>query len=336
MKNHTFIYFFVFVLVIIASGCSGTYDHKIDFNPSEPLRIAVLPFLAVDSDGKVVEQESRLVLDNLSLVSTALEETPNQIVRKLVMAELKNSGLDLISPGLIDIDLPHHGFNKADGTIDTERLHSIAAKELCTHFLDCDAVMYGTVTHWDRSYYGIESVNTVGVDMKLVSARTGKIIFSANAEDSDSRGITKIPTGFSSIVLEPIKGLDSDIIVKLARSVTKKMLEPLDLKSRPDFLETAPPSIFASSHDQAIGTLPKNKPLIVVMFASEKQAASFSIGSTIKGIPMIERHPGHYYGEYVPLPGDSFVNAPVVVAVTDMYGRTTTQQIAKEALTLGN
>lgn len=325
--------FFLILLCFLVSACAGTYTHTIDFNPSEPLRIAVLPFLTVDSDGKPKEEEGRLVLDNLALVSSALEATPSQIVRKFTINQLSKTGLDIVSSALIDIDLPHRGYGTADGKLDTIKVNGESAKALCTTFLDCDAVLYGKVTRWDRSYYGIQSVNTVGIELKLVSARTGKTIFEGKGEDSESRGITKIPTGLSSVVLEPIKGLDSEIIVSLANSVVRQVLEPLDVSKRAEFLETAPPAIFASSHD-AKGKVSSHTPLIVVMFASPGSTGSFSIGTSVTDLPMIERAPGHYYGEYVSLPGDSFKNEPVVVSVTDSFGRTTKQEISKDSISL--
>jgi Putative bacterial lipoprotein (DUF799) len=210
-------------------ACAGSYKTKLDFNPTEPLRVAVIPFVAKDAQGRIIEQEGRLLVDNLSLLSTEVSETPAQTVRKAAIAELKKTSLDLVSSALIDIDLPHHGYARADGSLDISKILETKPSILCSSFLSCDAVLYGTVTRWDRSYYGIESVNTVGIELSLVSASTGAILYSSMAEDSESRGISKIPTGISSVVLEPLKGLDSEIIDSLAKSIIQRMLDPLNL-----------------------------------------------------------------------------------------------------------
>jgi hypothetical protein len=44
---------------------------------------------------------------------------------------------------------------------------------------------------------------------------------------------------------------------------------------------------------------------------------------------MLERAPGHYIGEYVPLPEDSLSSQYVVVSLKDEFGRSTSQKLAK-------
>ncbi len=325
---------FLCVFGVSLSACSGSYKHTLNFNPSEPLRVAVLPFLAVDEGGKPVLLESRLLIDNLSLVSTDQPQTPLQIVRKEVITGLSDSGLDLVSTALIDIDLPHHGFALADGSLDTAKLWATNPKELCTAFLNCDAVLYGKVTRWDRTYYGIQSNNTVGVNLKMVAAKDGKVLFESRAEDSESRGVTKGPTGFSSLLIEPVKGLDSQIIVDLSRTTVRKMLAPLRTTNRPKFLETAPPSIYAASHDAVNGKVAPSRRLVVVMYGTGDSAATFSIGSVVSGLPMVESSPGHYYGEFLPLPGEKFDPQTITVRLSDQFGRSTEQPLLERLVRL--
>ena len=142
---------FLIIFSIVFVSCSGTYHQNLNFNPVEHLRVAVLPFVFVDKNGKINNQESRLLLDNLELVSSQLQETPSQIIRRSVIGELHNSALDVVSPALIDIELPHHGFGLSDGSIDLEKLVKTDPRDICKHLIDCDAVMYGKVTKWDRS-----------------------------------------------------------------------------------------------------------------------------------------------------------------------------------------
>lgn len=322
------------IFLFLITGCAGSYNHNLNFNPSEPLRIAVLPFLQTDDNNQVVVSEGRLLVDNLSLVSSTVTNTPTQAVRKRTIEALEKTGLDVVNSSLIDIDLPHHGFALSDGSIDTVKLHHSSAKEICEALLNCDAVLYGTVKKWERNYYGVESVSSVGISFTIVSARSGKTIFESSGEDSTSRGITKIPTGLSSIFLEPIKGLDSEIISKLAGEVVTKMIEPLNITKRADFLESSPPSIYASSTDAQGTTLKSTETLIVLAFGSEHDQATFSIGNTVTDIPMIERTPGHYFGAYVPLDSDSFSSASITVSLKDSFGRSTIQKISKKPLTL--
>lgn len=311
--------------LLFLTACSATFQNKVDFNPTEPLRVAVLPFSQVDDKGNIISDDPNIFLDKIALVSRKLEDTPPVYVQKLVQSELQRTGLDLVTPALVGAQLAHHGFGKAP-LYNQEKITRTSAKELC-ELLSCDALLFGTVTAWDRSYYGIQSVATVGVDLKLVRAADGKQLFTASGKDSDSRGLTKGPTGFSSLVLEPIRGLDNDIIAGLAQRTVATMLKPLALQNRPEYLNSSPPAIFASSHDVNSGEISRKSPMTVVLLGTGKKSASFSIGKAIEEIPMIEKDAGHYIGEYYPLEIDHFQDEPVAVYLTDEFGRTTEQKV---------
>ena len=315
------------LLALVIAGCSSKYTERLDFNPLEPLRVAVLPFAQVDPVKGVSNSEGRIILDNLSLVSTTVADTPAQILRKQSFSELQGSALDLLSVALIDIDLPHQGFALADGTIDLKKLYNTDPAELCSKFLNCDAILYGYIHRWDREYYGVQSVNTVDIELKLVLAKNSKVLFEARGKDTESRGLTKGPTGISDLVLEPIKGLDAEIINELGKSVVTRLLKPLRVSERPEFLSSEPPDIFAASHNAPDGKLLPREPLIVLVFGTSQTPARFTIGDTGISVPMVERFPGHYYGEYLPEPEDIISSAPVEVTLTDKFGRSTVKRI---------
>ncbi len=336
-KTHSMFYivrlgFFVSILGLTA--CSGQYQQTLNFNPDEPLRVAVLPFVQLDQANKIVKSESRLFTDNLDLDSDKSDLSPAQIVRQAALAELSESGLDLVSSALVDIDLPHRGLASSDGSIDLDKLLKTDPKQICNDFLNCDALLYGTIKRWDRSYYGVQSVNSIELELKLVSVLTNRVLFLATAKDSESRGITKIPTGISSVVLEPLRGLDSEIIEQLAQQMVAKMLKSLRSDSRPAFLESAPPVLYATSYYPEVPVIERSQPFIVLAYGSTNQAVTFSIGTAIKNIPMIERSPGHYYGEYLPLDLDRFSKSEVRVEIRDRYGRKSHESVALGAVSL--
>ena len=328
------------ILILLIScaliSCSGKYVSKLDFSASESIRVAVLPFVQVDEKDRLITPDRDYLIDDISVVSYKLKDSPAVFVQKLVQDELRNTGLDVLSPALVVANLSHHGYDDMtqNPPINLEKSRNSDPKEICTNVVSCDAVLYGKITKWKRSYYAIQSVNTVAVDIKIISAKDGKVLFSSFAEDSDSRGITKGPTGISNLVIEPIQGLDNKIITELAKKVVRKMLSPLKMDNRPEFLESSAPSIYASAHDAPGGVIKKTEPLTVLMFGSSKDTATFSIGNTIENIPMVEKDSGHYIGKYFPLPKDNFSNQNVYVALTDNFGRTTKQKIGTAAISL--
>ncbi|HMO18840.1 MAG TPA: hypothetical protein PKA63_12170 [Oligoflexia bacterium] len=325
--------FIQFLLASFAS-CTGHYNHVLEYSPYEPLRIAVLPFRQVNSEGKLMEEDGELLVDELPLISSEVKDSPVALARQLVLAELKKTPLDVISSSLIDIELPHRNLAYSDGKFNLERIFEVPAKTYCENFLDCDAVLFGTIRKWDRDYYGIQSVNEIEIELKLVSARSDKILFHSRAKDSESRGLTKGPTGYSSLVLEPIKGLDSVLVEDLARRIISQMLSPLKVKPKSGLDTTPPPAIFAVSHDAIDGKLQKDRPLIVLALADAGNTANFTIGNYLRKIPMLEQTPGHYFGEYWPLDGEKFENQTVFVSIKDEQGRETRLEVDRGPVSL--
>ncbi len=314
------------------SGCAGTYQHTIDLDPAEPMRVAILPFAYLDSDGKIMDLDGELAIDQVALVSSELGERPTQLVRNAVQRELSRTAFDLIPYPVIEGAIVHNGLSKGLAP-DLEKIYNIKPSEL-SELLDADAILYGKITAWDRSYYGLQTINRVGIELKLINPRTGKELFSAKAEDTDNRGLSKGPTGWTSLAIEPIKGLDNDVISALTARVVKKMIEPITVPKRPAVIETSPPSIFASATDAKNGVIKPGEPLTVLMFGSPENTAVFSIGTTVENVPMIEIDKGHFIGEYYPLPGEKFENEQVVVYLKDRYNRSAQQKVGVEPVSL--
>lgn len=305
------------------TACSSNFQHQMDFNKLEPLRLAVLPFAQVNQDGQIVSDDGSKAIDDINLVSDQLKNTPAEITRNLVQSELKSTSLDVISPGLIDLELPHHGLLK-DGELDLARVLKTPASEYCKKIFDCDAVLYGKVKKWDRSYYGLQTVNSVKFEIEIKSGRDDKTLFLSSGEDYETRGISKGPTGYADLILEPIKGLNSALITDLAGKTVKIMLEPLQA-NYVDHDNTSPlPVIYAVSTTMQNRTLAPGDKLVVLVFGSPDMTASFSIGRLIQNIPMLENSSGRYYGVYVPLESDSFKDESVTISLRDDKGKTTT------------
>lgn len=321
-------------LLVGSLGCSATRTYDLGFEPTESLRVMVLPFVELDSNDEIVQPDAEYFVDGIPLVSERLEEDPPELLRQMVQTALEGSAQTVLAPYLVNVELPHHGFGRADGSFNLKKIYSVAPKELCRHFLDCDAVMYGYVTDWDRSYYGIQTVNAVGLRLKILSARTGKQIFSSEIEESSGRGLSGGPTGFSDLVIEPLKGLDSKEITEVARRVAEEAVSPLmvgrsaNVKGLP-----SPPSIYAVAHTVS-NDVEGGSRVHVLVFAAPHLRATFSIGEGVVGIPLFEVEPGNYIGEYRALPNEAFSNATVSVVCQDDQGRATEQTSGSGTLSL--
>jgi hypothetical protein len=108
------------------------------------------------------------------------------------------------------------------------------------------------------------------------------------------------------------------------------------LRSKPTTPVAGPPSIYAAATDSHHGNFGAAKPLLVLMYGSTAKVASFSIGSAIRDVPMVEKYPGHYAGEYYPLDGESFSEEAVTVQLRDEFGRATTHTLPGQPLRLAS
>ncbi len=315
----------IIMVILLLSSCSGKQEVKTPYSSTEALRVMVLPFVQVDDAGNIQLSETELAVDGVPLVSEKLDEDPPELLRQMVQSELKASQFDVVLPYLVNVELPHHGFGFPDGSFNLKKIYGTSAGDLCTKFLDCDAVLFGWVTDWDRSYYGLQSVNEVGLRLRLVSAKSEKTLYEVEVEESEGAGLSGGPTGFSDLVLEPIRGLDAKNIEELARTAARKAVEPLRATARPENVSIAPPSIFAVAHSPRQLSRDTSDTLLVLAFGSAAAQATFSIGNEIENFPMIEIEPGQYVGEYQALPEERLASSLVTVQLIDRYGRSTEQ-----------
>jgi hypothetical protein len=322
--------------IILITGCSKRLTYTLNFPPGEHLRVAVLPFAQIGTDGKLLLNNEKmlptdnLIIDKVSIISSPLKETPTLFVRTLVQNELQKTDLEIIDPHLIEIELPHHGFGNSKGNFDIDKIRQAQATQICTHLIECDAVLYGTIHQWKRRYYGIESVNSVDVEIILRRARDNSILYQARLKKNESRGLTGGPTGISDLLLEPIRGLNSEIIEDLARQVVRELVKPLSTNPNNEEIGFLP-VIYAATHN-APPTLAPLGSFDVLVYGSPHCQTSFRIGEISGDIPLIERSSGHYSGQYFGERGEGFQNKDVFVKIKATNGRFIEHKINKPPL----
>ncbi len=322
------------ILLIVMNGCTKRYKITGDFNPAEPMRVAVLPFYQM-VDGKAYGEafEASLGIDNVPLLSSKPIDSPASFVEEAVRTAFGRTGMDVVSPSFVRLQLGHHGFVR-DRVISVPVLLESTPQKL-GELLLADALLYGVVTDWTRSYYGVESINTVGIELRLVRAADGAELWKANATESLGRGLSGIPTGFSSLVLEPLIGLDEKNIEQLALKVVNKTFEPLMIK-RQAAKDAAPsPVIFGAV---AFGRIPAGRGnetnsarrLTILTVASPGMKVSAKLQTQGLEYSLFEGEPGHYTTEVeidsmrskTTEPGSlGLKKGEVAVLVTDEFGR---------------
>lgn len=222
---------------LLFMGCAGTKNAIISGNmtgnvkaPKE-LRIAVLPFE----------------------IPKAGQEERGEYLRKQVFINLKRGGYNLVEPFVVDGALKKNDWNYP-------YLQEVAPQRL-GEALGADAIIYGKLSNWDKSYLAIHSSITISAGIQLVDARSGEVLWKSDYKKTDFDGLFKVPTGITSAALSPILFImKKENQFKLANDVAGEMVaylvDPKKIVSPPHFEK---PVVIAST-EKALAEINKWAP----------------------------------------------------------------------------
>jgi hypothetical protein len=260
--------FAAFVMTLLATGCTQAdysqrtffldeygldthgrktwFDHLVEADPGgikivivpdydqvAPARIAVLPF--TDSGS------AQFVVDKIPLTRRNAEEQANWAwtdanrMRRAIQGDL--SSREFLVENMIQVD----AVMKEHYVYDEARLNQVSPQML-GKWLGVDAVIYGEVTHYEAYYVALVSAWQVGVNVKMVSTRDGRELFSADG----SRYDVDVAPAFDpiGIVLNSAASLLQLRDITLARSEVESAREialriPRSEKLRAELIEEA-------------------------------------------------------------------------------------------------
>jgi hypothetical protein len=204
-----------------------------DYDQVAPARIAVLPF--TDSGS------AQFVVDKIPLTRRNAEEQANWAwtdanrMRRAIQGDL--SSREFLVENMIQVD----AVMKEHYVYDEARLNQVSPQML-GKWLGVDAVIYGEVTHYEAYYVALVSAWQVGVNVKMVSTRDGRELFSADG----SRYDVDVAPAFDpiGIVLNSAASLLQLRDITLARSEVESAREialriPRSEKLRAELIEEA-------------------------------------------------------------------------------------------------
>lgn len=151
-----------------------------------------------------------------------------EFFREALHAALTDTSLNISEKFVVD------GIIKKNGWNTPEKLFAIPPQKLGEAF-GADALLYGKVTRWNKYYAIIHSTLVVGLELKLVDARTGELLWRGEQVDREFEGLIKIPTGIISAFVNPLlfvgqkSNLDA-LASKVARNITESLRKPSEIK----------------------------------------------------------------------------------------------------------
>ncbi|MDP6625833.1 MAG: DUF799 family lipoprotein, partial [Nitrospinota bacterium] len=151
-----------------------------------------------------------------------------EFFREALHTTLMDTELNISEKFLVDKALKKNGWSSP------KELLPIPPQKLGEAF-GADALLYGKVTKWSKYYAIIHSTLVVGLELKLVDARTGEILWTGEELDREFEGIVKIPTGIISAFANPLifvgeKSNLNSLAAKVARNITESLRKPYTIK----------------------------------------------------------------------------------------------------------
>ncbi|MEK7483790.1 MAG: GNA1162 family protein [Planctomycetota bacterium] len=260
---------------------------KINFNLNTPLRVAILPFEDISSKDSYISKPFATGINYIPLLGGDDPQAPATLVREKFTANLKSSNLDPILNTQVDQALIENNL------YDIKKLKSMDLQRL-EDMLNVDAVIFGELTHWDRDYYVADSSVTVGIKVKMIDVSNKEVLWEHHFIDSERRGITKVPTGYVSAVLEPLRGLSNELFIELSDDVCRRIVDSIRPEKQSEFQEVSLPNIAHAIFQYQ----DQKKELLVVAIGEPKISAFFLLGKSEQQIPMTEVSAGQYIGQY--------------------------------------
>ena len=142
-------------------------------------------------------------------------------LRKSLSADLQESPFELLELQRVNTALMALGWKEGEPLPEDLPIPKLAEA------LGADVVLRGTVTNWGRSYLVVESWVKAELQLELVDAKSGDVIWSQKKKNTRTAGILKGPTGYKSIATAPLSGLKTSHLERVAGELTRKLAEEL-------------------------------------------------------------------------------------------------------------
>ena len=275
----------------IRSLFEGTYSVDPDMKALMPRTVAVLPFVNLSEKKEAVDVLRRGFYNHFS---------------SLPFADMELYRVDelLSRAGISDPDLI--------GRTTPQKLGEI---------LGVDAIVIGEISNFDKFFAVLYSQVAVGADVRMVSTKTGRMLWSGkHTVRKHEGGFSTHPAGIAAVVLVTALNMRDIQLLRANDDLFRDMVKTIPVPSLAD--ASRPPVISLLTHDSRGVPKKAGDEIKVVIQGAPKMRAWFDIGEYKKHLDMQEVEPGVYLGAYKVVPGDNIENALVTGYLRDDAGNT--------------
>jgi hypothetical protein len=143
-------------------------------------------------------------------------------LRTYLASDLQDSPFEILELQQVDAALASLGWKDDDPLPEDLPLQQLAKT------LGADSVLRGTVTGYGRTYAVVESWVKAELQVELLDADSGTVIWSEKKKDSRTAGLLKGPTGYKSLATAPITGMKTSNLERVSNNLTHKLAEALN------------------------------------------------------------------------------------------------------------
>jgi len=185
--------------------------------------------------------------------------------------------------------------------------------------LGCDGVITGRVVDFRKIFAGVYSELAVTAEISLINAKTGEVILTQR-EDATFRegGISLTPIGLIMNAMSAALNLRDiqrvRLVSEIGYNIAKSIPDPLG------GIASSGPRIQGMLSNSSESPFGLGKIISIAIQADPNGSAVFDIGNYRRALPMTEKTPGLYVGEYRIQDGDNIRQSPVVVTLRARNG----------------
>ncbi|MBN2255485.1 MAG: DUF799 family lipoprotein [Deltaproteobacteria bacterium] len=206
------------------------------------------------------------------------------------------------------------------GLTDPEVIRKTKPQEL-GKILNVDAVVYGSISNFDKIFAVIYSQVAVGATIEMYDTKTGNFLWSgSHTSRIQEGGISTTPIGIIATVIATSMNVRDIQLLRACDDLFRDMVKTIPV---PTIAETAQPPVIEIMTQDTKGQPKKaGDEIRVVMRGTKNMRAYFDIGTYKKGIDMKEIEDGGYLGVYRVVPGDNISDAVITGYLVNDSGAT--------------
>lgn len=264
------------------TGCAVSTDKSITVTP--PARTGKIVTVA----GEEVDLPKSVAM--LPFANMTESDFAFTAVRRTMFNHFSSKNYRMIHWQDVDARLQLGGYE------DASAISAVPARELM-NLLGVDGLIYGNITHYSKTFAGIYSQISVGVELKFVNGNAETVWEVKDVRRSRAGGLSTSPVGLLMNALAAAKHLRGDINLfrtadDLGRDLAKAMPEPPALSQR------VRPKILQVVHS-GVGNYLKYGDTLEIALQGD---ANLTAAARIEGIGVVdltEVEPGQYSGKLV-------------------------------------